>query len=905
MSSRPSALPSQTTARFGMLVVAVLGTATYAYRLIMITPAQALQRANCLLANPIVPPGTLDAPNAGESPAAAAARSACLRPTELRELWHMLLGIGVTVAVTLLFYWLLPLWDRYGRRLRPLDPAVHGEVLQALDRLVAEAGLARRPTFLYSLSPRVNANTFGWFPRYYVRLDGGLLTTFVADRAAFNALVRHELAHLRHRDVDITRLTVALSLAFPVAVLVPYLLDVVVANPVQSLRTDAWRLAALAALIYFSAASVFRARDLAADAWAGDAAHAEALARVLDRQQQGAGLQWRLGELVGSHPRAARRVAELKTPRALWRLGFWESLGAGAAAGIAAAPMFDLINLSYRGSSAWILVAAMASGLVIGALAAGVVGAALWRSTLAARTEGARLPGAVVPGVGLGAGLVAGQFVAWQNGITTPATEEGGFVAAQVALIVLLVLAEIAYCGWIVLGANAWLATLRGRSPRWVFLGSLPVQVVVGAAPLALYFLLRQLLIDPLQFISTSEDLHMLAAGAWPVLRHLVLLGEVTVAVWPLIPAYALGAVLLCLLHPLAAWLRPASGEAGPRVALAAGFAGGVFYAVLTPFLWVGYSAVFRDSRTSGSLALRFLEARVWLPVLLIQAALAVAVVASVHRMRVLQGLLAAVVAGALQTIAYVATSAVQLCWVGPEPGRSCLRSPGWLAAFDAANQFLLVSPFFALLAAIVAFGIVGLAERMPSPRPGLARALAAGAMVVVVAATTAVWFAARREPLAALPADRDGCVVGSWRMESARFSLNLGALVPGEETAEFTGPVGLSMGEQVELRADGTANSAIDLVAVDGVGTTHAWFVRGATSFRWETRSGSYRIYNSRTAALTTQLFDGVGFDRLQWTGTAPTRTLPDASYAFDCTANVLTLKDAASEYHYRRIAT
>jgi hypothetical protein len=88
-------------------------------------------------------------------------------------------------------------------------------------------------------------------------------------------------------------------------------------------------------------------------------------------------------------------------------------------------------------------------------------------------------------------------------------------------------------------------------------------------------------------------------------------------------------------------------------------------------------------------------------------------------------------------------------------------------------------------------------------------------------------------------------------------------------------------------------------------VGTTHAWFVRGATSFRWETRSGSYRIYNSRTAALTTQLFDGVGFDRLQWTGTAPTRTLPDASYAFDCSANVLTLKDAASEYRYRRIAT
>lgn len=474
-------LPSQTTARFLMLVAAVLGTATFAYRLILVNPAAVLARVRCLTDNPIPTPPTLDSP-ATESPEAVAARAACVNLTEVHEVRNMLVGVGLVAAATLLLYLLLPLWDRYRRRLRPLDPSVHGEVLAELDLRVAEAGLRRRPTFLYSLSPRVNANTFGAFPRYYVRLDGGLLTTFVTDRPAFTALIRHELAHLRFRDVDVTRLTVALSLAFPLAVLVPYVVRVTAAFPLQSLRADGWRLAALAALVGLSAASVLRARELAADAWAASvgaaagaagagAADEGALARVLARQQQGAGLWWRLGELVGSHPRAERRVAELTRPRALWRVGLWEAVGAGLAGGIAAAPLFDVVALSYQGAIERVTAASLASGLVIGALGAGVVGTGLWRATLAARTGGADAPGTLLPGLGLGLGIVGGYLIAWQSSLDTGlvdfASFLGGQVAVSITIVVLLVLAEILYCRWVVLGASAWLPTVRRQSPGW------------------------------------------------------------------------------------------------------------------------------------------------------------------------------------------------------------------------------------------------------------------------------------------------------------------------------------------------------------------------------------------------------------------------------------------------------
>ena len=411
-------LPSQTTARFLMLVVAVLGTASFAYRLILVTVSEVAQRTACLAANPIMPTATLDAPDSGESDLAAQARAACLRPTELRETGHMLLGIGLVVAATLVLYWLLPLWDRYGRRLRRLDPRLHAEVLAELDVLVEQAGLARRPVFLYSLSRRLNANTFGWFPRYYVRIDGGLLTTFVSDRDAFRALIRHELAHLRHRDVDVTRLTVALSWAFPLVVLVPYVIDVVLPNAAQSLRNDTWRLAALAVLVYLSAASVLRARELAADAWAarGGAEDAAALARVLERQEQGAGLWWRLGELIGSHPRAPRRVAELANPTALVRAGFWEAAGAGLAAGIAAAPLFDVVSLAYRGSLDRLVVASLVAGAVIGALAAGVVGVARGGPPRRRWPPAAGRPNGLLPGLGSGCGRRGrGPVVAWQS----------------------------------------------------------------------------------------------------------------------------------------------------------------------------------------------------------------------------------------------------------------------------------------------------------------------------------------------------------------------------------------------------------------------------------------------------------------------------------------------------------
>ncbi len=79
----------------------------------------------------------------------------------------------------------------------------------------ARRGSRKTPSWRWNpLDPSPTGLSFGRPGSTSVALMGGLVTRQFADPPAFRAVVRHELAHLRNRDVDLTYATLSLWYAF-------------------------------------------------------------------------------------------------------------------------------------------------------------------------------------------------------------------------------------------------------------------------------------------------------------------------------------------------------------------------------------------------------------------------------------------------------------------------------------------------------------------------------------------------------------------------------------------------------------------------------------------------------------------------------------------------------------------
>ncbi|WP_052849791.1 M48 family metalloprotease [Streptomyces avicenniae] len=178
---------------------------------------------------------------------------------------------GVVVAALLLCL-AIPVWR--GRRLRPAERFDGGRptwlpLTVHLERLVSRSELGRRaPVFV--VDPRQHAAgavVFGHPRRPTVCLGAGLLSCRARRQKAFEAVVLHELAHVRNGDIGITYFTVALWRVYCAAVLVPFLL-LSPWLPAQEQAPAAGTLApglAAALLGYLSRAEVLRHRELVAD----------------------------------------------------------------------------------------------------------------------------------------------------------------------------------------------------------------------------------------------------------------------------------------------------------------------------------------------------------------------------------------------------------------------------------------------------------------------------------------------------------------------------------------------------------------------------------------------------------------------------------------------------------------
>jgi Zn-dependent protease with chaperone function len=560
----PFAFPSDTTFRFALLVAAVLGATLYVWNWMWTSlgaEADELRAASlqCLTAF------QEGFSAAGADPLAMTRASdefsTCVQQTYQEAAWWMVGGVALvlTVAAVLTIAWPLAKERRAG--FRPLEARDAPEALAALAELSDEAGLRREPRWLWNpLQTAATGVAFGHPGRYAVGLTGGLVVRHATDPDGFRAIVRHELAHIRNRDVGLTYATLALWYAFLLAAVVPFAFTLI--DEGQFALSVTWRLLALAVLVYLTRNAVLRSREIYADVRASvtDGPRG-ALARVVGALR---GRPDHLpGRLLALHPSPEQRVAALRSTRPLFSIGPIEAFAAGLAATINFDSVHSLVGWYVDDP----LDIAMIAAVVFAPLVVGVIGLALWRDRFGALAS--RTPAQTIwpIGLALAAGLLVGPELSLASAL--PGEDRGLlgdlvrgesllWVVALVALVLLLL-------DWIANGASVWLRAEAARRSRAVWTAGLLVAAGVLTIVLGTFYTLRRFsegitLSKALTAEQHQQVSSVVSAGPewlWQLVmdpQTLVLISR------PLIPL----AIVLLWAFPLAAALvrRRSTGEA-------------------------------------------------------------------------------------------------------------------------------------------------------------------------------------------------------------------------------------------------------------------------------------------------------------------------------------------------------
>jgi len=422
------------------------------------------------------------------------------------------------------------------RRLRPLRDDVPA-VAEAIEELCGEVGMRRCPEPVWNpLDGGASALAFGAFGRHRIALGAGLVASHFRAPERFRAVLTHELAHVRNRDVTLTYMSVYVWWAFVLAGVVPFLFTLFDEGG-DTILDLGWRLAALTALVYLGRNAVLRAREAYADARA---------ARWLGSPQPLMELLGRTGEtpsarrvpqdavralrgFVAVHPTPSLRARLLGHPDGLMRLSPFVGLAAGIAAGVSFSEAQDATTLVATGGAE--SLATTWAALATVPLAIGVVVVAAWRATMAAVVMRRRPPTGLIAGIAVAAGLFVGGLIAPGEAFQLPGESVAGWVdviwAGAVGLLAAL------FTGLAVIGAEAWLGTVRGgRTARaalavgWIVTGVAFAWLVGQAVPLVEVLKLSELFgLRAVIVYVTSKDvtLAVLAAvAAFPFVAQLI-----------------------------------------------------------------------------------------------------------------------------------------------------------------------------------------------------------------------------------------------------------------------------------------------------------------------------------------------------------------------------------------------
>ncbi|MCG5439859.1 M48 family metalloprotease [Micromonospora foliorum] len=355
-TERVLAAPSGTHLRFLLLITAALATSAVILAMVYLAIPPHLQShrtvfAQCepVLRGPVGSVPTTLVDNLARDEATVAAFVECTAPATLAQATWVGWALAAQVGLVLLVYGLHPWWVRRRGRLERLDgnadPVLRDELTDLLDRFPPRRG----PQWMlapYSYGQSGQAYGLPWSPR--IRLDVGLRVLLATDRPRFRAVVLHELAHLRNRDVGITYLTIAVWWVF-VGTALPLLLLTLLAPVLPGTMIGAgldsgWQLVAvlasialLTAMVYLARNSVLRTREHYADVAAAAAGSRSALLAAIDV------LPWPPGRRFswyGTHPAPGLRRATVVDPLRLLRTRATDVVVFGLAVGVALANLY-------------------------------------------------------------------------------------------------------------------------------------------------------------------------------------------------------------------------------------------------------------------------------------------------------------------------------------------------------------------------------------------------------------------------------------------------------------------------------------------------------------------------------------------------------------------------------------
>ncbi len=543
----PFAFPSDTAFRFGLLVAAVLGANLYVWQWIANTSDRDEVITGVETCLGLSPTG---APSTEQFAAATDAFSACLASVYRYQVGWMLGGTAALLLVAIGLMLAAPLWITRRRKLRPLTTADAPAVVAEMEELAREQGLDPPRLLWNPLDASAGGLAFGHPGRYSVAIGGGLVVKQTADPPAFRAIVRHELAHIRNRDVGITYFTLAVWYAFLLVAVLPFIVTVL--DDQDTLANVTWRLAVLALVVYLTRNAVLRSREVYADLRASvPDGPAGALRRVLAGLPRLSGDP--LSRLRSVHPDPGRRLTAIDDTRPLFPLGAIVAFAAGLTATIAYDGVVTLLSTFVDDPFDLRFLA----GLVFVPLAAGVVGVAIWREAFAAHADGREPASPWVDAVALAAGFVIGPELALDR-IATPVGDESLlreldsldgllWAAALVAGLVLLV-------AWIRTSASWWLRALGGHRPLLAQAAGLLVAGAAFSTFTAVYTTVRELR-PSLAFSrdASSAEHQLVDAQVWAVPERawqFVMDGELMVIAHK---PYLVPVLALLILFPFAA----------------------------------------------------------------------------------------------------------------------------------------------------------------------------------------------------------------------------------------------------------------------------------------------------------------------------------------------------------------
>jgi hypothetical protein len=570
-----------------------------------------------------------------------------------------------------------------------------------------------------------------------------MLPLYAKDPVGFRAIVLHELAHIRNRDVNITYSVVALWRTFVALVLLPY--TVVVGAFFALAQFAGWFIAEdsvfwpagrpillrqiavslfLVLLVSLARADILRHRELHADA--------DAVAKGADRRfwQRLADSSHtvRRGRVVdivtgwwGTHPTLRQRVLSFDDPSLLYSLGSVQVFLIGAVTMVSARTLGSLRSTPIMN------VLAVAPPAV-------VVVIAVCRSTFYAVNQNRPARSGLRAGLWLGIGLAAGELL--MND-----TSQNHWIPPHPEVILLIVVGAVGFTVW-----TTQCVSMGSVITRRAVILTVAAGCVLAAVTMNWWLRSGYLFTLGNLFAAGGmrEQLAQAFPGAWSA--HSATLSVITAVLPGLASAGAnpviVWAASLLWLCPLVLWIAHSADRRLVRATLRAGLAG----AACT---WLGIAAVMAYQHTwqppidqrSGAFGLVYLW---WV---IVAVWVVVAATAAVVAFRRTQWLSAALIASALAAVGAVlgqfVSASVDGC-LGPlrTMGNSChvLPAAAWPLAKLTTGPILL-SIYGAALVAVLAGTAARMTRRRAADRVSTSEPLTSPRRLVPLAAITAAVF--------------------------------------------------------------------------------------------------------------------------------------------------------------------